>query len=306
MQPSTVVAQTNAMTLEAVIARLAAHDAVDGILLMGSTGAGILTPASDYDLLLVLAELPVPLRMVNTWIDGRLTEVYCTTVRGVERIAADPAAYSDVDEEGAIAAWLRTGRIAHDRAGRLARAQQAARAAPPPALPGEREIYAAWLKIGYNVAQAKRYLSSDDPISQEAVDLRLLYSLMEVVAHYFTVRGLRWRGEKPALQYLAAHDPAYLDWLRQCLAETDRGRKVRQYEDLARLTLAPVGDVWAPGTTAVNLGPPYGAGPEEAPAGGVEDALAFWQGLIAGEMGRVGRDSSMRGIPATCEEEERR
>ena len=279
MRPLTGVAGTNTMTLDAVIARLAAHDVVDGILLMGSTASGALTPTSDYDLLLVLDEPPAPLRMVNTWVDGRLTEVYCTTVRALERIVADPASWPDAGEEGIVVTWLRSGRIAHDRAGRLGRARETARAAPPPTLPGEREIYGAWGKIGFNVAQMRRYLASDDPVAREAVDLRLLYSLAEVVVHYFTVRRLPWRGEKPALHYLAAHDPSFLDHLRQCLAETDRRRKVERYEELARRTLAPVGGVWEAGTTMVAPGAGYGAG-TETEAGSAEEALAFWQRLV--------------------------
>ncbi len=102
MQPITGVASTNTMTLDAVIARLAGRDVVDGILLMGSTATGALTPTSDYDLLLVLDEPPTPLRMVNTWVDGRLTEVYCTTVRALERIVARPAAWPDTGEEGIV------------------------------------------------------------------------------------------------------------------------------------------------------------------------------------------------------------
>lgn len=130
MRPESSPAASNTMTLDAVLARLAAREAVDGILLLGSTATGALTPASDYDLLLVFADLPAPLRLVNTWIDGRLTEVYCTTARAVERIVADPAGWPDASEEGAIVNWLRAGRVAHDRAGRLGRAQETARAAP--------------------------------------------------------------------------------------------------------------------------------------------------------------------------------
>ena len=180
MKPATIPAKTNGMTLEAVLARLAAHDAVDGILLMGSTGTGNLSPTSDYDLLLILTELAVPMRMVTTWVDGRLTEVYCTTVRAIERITADPAAWTDLSEEGVVLTWLQSGRIAHDRTGRLARAQGMARATPPPALQGEHEIYEAWRKIGYNVAHVKRYLASDDPVSHIAIDLRLLHGLDEL------------------------------------------------------------------------------------------------------------------------------
>jgi hypothetical protein len=176
---------------------------------------------------------------------------------------------------------LRTGRIAFDRAGRLGWAQEAARQGRPPALPGEREIYDTWRTIGYNAAQLRRYLASDDPVAQHAVDLRLLYSLMDVVTGYFTVRRLPWRGEKAALRYLEVHDPDYLDQLRRCLAERDRERKARQYEELARLALAPVGGLWEAGTTVVAPGAGYGAGGEAPPAGSAEDALALWQQLAA-------------------------
>ena len=280
MKPATIPAETNAMTLEAVLARLAAHDAVNGILLMGSTGTGNLAPTSDYDLLLVLAELPVPMRMVTTWVDGRLTEVYCTTVRAVERIIAEPDGWSEVSEDGVIVNWLRAGRVAYDRAGRLRRAQEVARDAPPPALPGERELYAAWLKAGYNVLQTRRKLMSDDPAYQLAVDYRLLvYGLGELWPTYFFARGLPWRGEVEASRYFADHDSDYLARFWACAAEPDRGQRLKLYEELVGLTFAPVGEPWAAGTTAVGVGPGFGdVAPE--PPGAVEDALAFWQTLI--------------------------
>lgn len=102
---------------------------------------------------------------------------------------------------------------------------------------------------------------------------------MEVVAHYFTVRGLPWRGEKPAIRHLAAHDPGFLDRLRRCLAEPDR-RKVHHYEELARLALAPVGGLWPVGTTVVAPGAGWGAGPGASPGGTAADALAFWDSLL--------------------------
>jgi hypothetical protein len=92
VKPEASVARTSDLSLAGLLSRLAAHDVVDGIVLMGTTGTPDVTPTSDYDLLLVLRELPAPLRMVTTWVEGRLTEVYCTTVRAIERLVADPAA----------------------------------------------------------------------------------------------------------------------------------------------------------------------------------------------------------------------
>lgn len=42
--------------LPAVIDRLRANDEVEGVVLLGTTGTGRLTPTSDYDLLVVLAQ----------------------------------------------------------------------------------------------------------------------------------------------------------------------------------------------------------------------------------------------------------
>lgn len=277
----TPVAHTTALTLEETIARLTSSPAVDGLLLMGTTGTGELTPASDYDLLLVLDGAPVSLRMVNTWIDRRLTEIYCTTVADLARVADNAASWPDRSVEGAMVRWLQSGRIVHDRAGHLAQARSAAQAVQTQPLATERERFGAWGQTNYDLAQTKRYLASADPIAQEAADWRMLYGISDVIAHYFTVRHLPWRGEKPAIRYLAANDPDFLALLRRCLAETDRHGKFAWYEELARLALAPVGRLWEAGTALVVPGPGFGAAEAPGALGNVEDAIAFWQALTA-------------------------
>lgn len=272
------VARTNSITFDEVLRRLAQHEFVDGVLLLGSTGTASLTPTSDYDLLLVLADLPDAPRLVTTWVEGRLTEVYCTTVSVIERVAGDPSAWCNGSEEAILLTWLQEGRLVSDRTGRIAIAQDRVRWAPL-ARPDEHDIEEAWREIGYNAAQLQRYLGSDDPAAHIAVDLRLLYSLFEVATRYFTVRRLPWRGEKAAVRYWSTQDREYLDVLRRCLAEPDRRRKANLYEDLARRTLAPVGGLWEAGTTVVALDGPWGAGPETDRPDTTEDALAFWEQL---------------------------
>ncbi len=279
-------APTNTMTLDEMLARLTHHQLVDGILFLGSTGTDSLTATSDYDLLLVLADLPSPLRLVTTWVDERLTEVYCTTVSAIERVAANPEAWLDASEEEILVTWLREGRIVYDRTGRLAGAQDRVRGVPP-ARPDERKIEEAWREIGYNVAQLRRYLASDAPATQVAADLRLLYSLFEVARGYFTVRRLPWRGEKAAVRYWSAHDLGYLNILRQCLGEPDRRRKAELYEELARRTLAPVGGLWETGTTVVASGAAWGAGTTQGASGTTADALALWERLTGDEAGPI-------------------
>jgi hypothetical protein len=276
----TAPATTAARSLDAVLARLAARETVSGLLLMGTTGTDALTPASDYDLLLVLALPAAPVNLVVTRIDGHLAEVYCTTVRALRRIAAAPTPWDDASAEGAIARWLRAGRIVHDRAGELEAARAALGTAPPPS---ERKRFGTWGSVGYNLAQLRRYLSSPDPLAQETVDWRLLSGLTEVAGAYFTARGLPWRGEKEAIRFLAREDPDFLDRFRRCLAEPDRRRKVGRYEELAHLALAPVGGPWEAGMVVATPGPGFGSAEAPDPAATADSALAFWQDLVAEE-----------------------
>jgi hypothetical protein len=275
----TAHATTVTLPLDAVLARLAAREEVSGLLLMGTTGTDALTPTSDYDLLLVLALPAAPVMMVVTWIDGHFAEVYCTTVAALQRIAATPDAWHDVSAEGAIARWLCTGRIVHDRVGELDAARTALGVGPPPP-PSEKERFGTWSSVGYSLVQLRRYLASDDPATQETVDWRLLSGLTEVAGAYFTARGLPWRGEKEAIRFLMREDPEFLDRFRRCMAEPDRQRKVAQYAELAHLALAPLGEPWGTGTVVAVPGPGFGATEQPDPTATVAGALAFWQSLV--------------------------
>jgi len=269
------------MTLDATVKRLANHRLVDGILLMGTTGTDALMPDSDYDVLLVLDVDTAPVRMVNTWVDGRLTEVYCTTARAIRRITDSGRTWPEQSEEAAIVRWLQAGRMVFDRAGTLVQAQQRVHVEAPQPVPEVPELYGVWQKIGYNLAQIQRYLTSDDQATREVVDWRLLYSVDEVKQAYFLVRQVPWRGEKQAIRYLKAHDSDFLDTFRRCIAETHRDRKVALYAQLARKALEPVGEVWQRGSTVAVPGPGFGAIDESPSNTSVESALTVWRALIA-------------------------
>ncbi len=271
----TLPTPTNDLPLAGVIARLARHDAVDGVLLIGSTGRELLNPASDYDLILVLNRAPLPLRVALTYIDGRLADIIFVDAAELAAFTGGPPpASSVVWGEAALARWLRGGTIAYDNTSQMAAAQAAARARPPE-LPGEGELFSAWFSINYNLRQNLRMVASGDETYLTALDIRLLYCLSDCWWHYFLLRGLSERGEKAQVRYLAAHDPTYLALFRQCLVEGDRDRRFALYRELAGLTVAPAGGLWADDATSVL--PETGATwSPDAPA----QALAFWEELL--------------------------
>jgi hypothetical protein len=276
----TIPTTTQTLTLDDLIARLAAHPTVDGVVVMGSAGDGALSPTSDYDLFVVLSSMPEPLYLVLTTVDRRLTEIYFTTAEAIDRILAlqEPNAG---DFGAALATqWLQDGRIAFDRVGRLGQLRRKVQAGAWRELARANEtrqadLYAYWWKINYNLRQTKRMLMSVDPIYLMTVDIRLLYSLPEVFVGYARARDMPWRGEKELIRHLMQHDRPFLDLFRQCIAETDRERKVGLYERAAALALAPIGGLWPADATAAQIQTDATFAPDQ-----VGQALAFWQSLL--------------------------
>ena len=60
-----ILSQSNSMSLDEVLTRLSRNRAVEGVLTLGSTRARELHEHSDYDLLVVLSQMPVPLRVIS-------------------------------------------------------------------------------------------------------------------------------------------------------------------------------------------------------------------------------------------------
>ncbi len=276
----TIISQSNNLTLNEVIARLALHDAVDGILLMGSTGKSALSPASDYDLVVVLSSLPEPIALLHTVIDQRLAEVYFFSNNTLDQIADEPnsaqgGALPSTGDRVAFYTWLQTGQIAFDRNGRLARVQQHLRTSEWFKPAGDAQRYAIWFGHNYNLQHTKWIARSDDPLYQREVDIRLMFTVFFLFCDYFHIRGLPWQGSKAAMRWLEQHDPAYLTLFHAFLDATNRIDKLATYEQLVPLTLAPIGQVLTDKQSMVNFAPDTAFEP-----GMIERGLAFWEHLL--------------------------
>lgn len=268
---------THRMTLQQVLARLRDHLSVHAIVIVGSLRRGTLSPASDYDLVLVLERMPVPIHVGYTSIDGRMTDVIFVEAETIERLEANTGGVPVDGADGSLARWLQSGDIVFDRHGAVSRLQQTLRLREESEPPGFSAKYASWFSINYNLNHNKRMLRSDVPIYLMALDLRLLYSVFELLPAYLRFRDLPWRGEKDVLQYLAEHDAACFAMLQAYLAETDRARKLTIYERLASRVVEPVGALWPEEATALQFSPDAELTPSL-----VEDGLTFWHQLVTG------------------------
>jgi len=276
----TIISQSNNLSLDNVIARLQQHDAVDGVLLMGSTGQHTISPASDYDLVVVLSSLPEPIALLHTVIDQRLAEVYFFSTDMLDQIADEQngpqgGALPSAGDRVALYTWLQTGRIAFDRNSRLARVQQHLRTTEWFSPAGAAQRYAIWFGHNYNLQHTKWIARSDDPLYQREVDIRLMFTVFFLFCDYFHLRGLPWQGSKAAMRWLEQHDPAYLTLFHSLLDASNRADKLIIYEQLVPLTLAPIGQVWTHEQSAVNFMPDSAFEP-----GMIERGLDFWESLL--------------------------
>ena len=267
---------TEQMSLAQLSSQLALNEVVAGVVWVGTTGTDRLAAHSDYDVLLFMRQMPVPLHVLLTTVGGVLTDVIFSELAVIDRILMCDDLSELTAMDGNVMFWLGNGRIVHDAEGRIQQAQSRLQSESWATAVDPREAYQTQHKINYNWLQTRRMLTADNKVYDTAVDMRLLYMLSELMVGYFTVRGLRWNGEKSAVRYWRVHDPQFLALFKQCLSEAKRHQKFALYEALARLALAPVGGLWSEPATSVSL-----AG--EWSIDDVATAVAFWQSLIKNE-----------------------
>ncbi len=271
----TIRSASNVLTLEQVVERLALHELVEGVVIIGSRAIDAIAPWSDYDILLVLRTLPSPLDVAYTSVGGRMADVIFVDVETIGRIGREGVPIPVEGPDGSLARWLKAGQVVFDRDGHIERARHAVLSTNWSEPARYAAKYAAWFSINYNLNHNKRMAAAEDPVYLLALDLRLLYSIFDLLTGYLRFRDIPWQGEKEAIRLLAAHDPEFLDTLHACLAEANRDRKVSLYEELAGRTVEPFARLWSGDATAVQLTADEPVTPET-----VERGLQFWEELI--------------------------
>lgn len=269
-------ASTAALSLDEVISRLSKQQAVDGLLVVGSAVKMELSPASDYDIVLVLSSMPASLHTGVTYTDGRFTDLVFHTSDELGQILAATEAFDFGDWTGRLVGWLQEGEIYFDRHGQLADAQAKVCNGTWLVPVNDREKYGVWQRVNYNLAVVRRYLTTDDPTYLAAADLRMaIYAPSDLFWGYFTARGFQPDSEKQRMLYLQKHDPSFLALFNRFLCEPDRQEKFHQYIELAEKVLTPIGSLWQAGETILNLNTNTVTPQLE------EEALRFWATLIS-------------------------
>ena len=247
--------------------RLSKSKNVDGAFLTGSHVNKAATKDSDYDLIIVLKRKPKNLLSAFTYIDELPADIFFYSVNEVRQLLRTKSVASEV-KHGWLVHWLKDSEILLDKGG-LLRELKAKRIK---ITASEKAAYTAWYRINYNFVQNTRYFKSGKKQYLEALDLRFLYSLIEMFCGYFNVRQIPWRGEKLSIKYLEQSDPRYLRLFQKCLATVNRSKKYLLYKQLVERTLATGGGVWRGHVTAIQ--------PENTDYTSHNQLIDYWNKLI--------------------------
>lgn len=258
---------SHTLSLENLIDRLKASPQVEGLALFGSPPGD--NPASDYDLLVVLANPPVQMFQMSTSINGRGADIAFSESEIVERVLKLDQSVSATSPEGFLMSWLEHAQILHDD-GKLALVQAKARSQNW-RLPAA-DAYSEWFWLNFDLRHIKRLATSNDALHLMVADMRLMGCVSQIFRSYCRLQNIPWRGEKSALRHLQTHDPAYFNLLQDFLSESDRGSRIVLCEQLIARTLE--GNLWPHDATSVWM--------KDGQPDRVGEALNFWAKLVSG------------------------
>lgn len=263
---SPIIPTSADLSLEETVARLRSNPRVRAVMFLGSTGTAELTDASDYDLLLLLADY-TGFAIEVSLIDQRIADLVVISADAAERLglgpeqradSAEPDAARVAEQEWPFVHWLAEarpvydsdgiGQVLHERAVVLARAQ-------PPISTAKQRVTRSFIShdLRVNSALLRRL---EDPITRTALGMRQLHTFVSVVQAWFTARDVRPQGWKKNLQHLADADPDFLRLIEQWLATSDLTDRHTLFEQAAQRALEPLGgplpyDAFAPGEDSV-------------------------------------------------------
>lgn len=246
MHIKTLQPNTLNKTLDETIKLLTTHSEVEAIITLGTTASGMLTPDSDYDILLILKGHSSDFSVEISIIDNRTADILLASVHLVEGLLTRDVAVLSPNEL-AVARWLSNGNIVFDRGQLASSAQVTCREKMLKHKPSESFLADRAQHLNYDLRVNQTYAKSQNPLYLQALRLRELHSFSGLFVGYFILRGLPWEGEKKAIQYIRESDPEFSKLVTAWLDEIDLKERMDIYSRVAAIVLEPVGGIWPKG-----------------------------------------------------------
>lgn len=184
--------------LNKIIEKLKSHDDIDAVFLTGSNASNQSKLYSDIDLVVILKNNKSSLYSMYRWIDGIFAEIFFFDLADIERIISSKNIDSD-NFDAILLDWIKKSNIYFDKSGTLTKLKTSEINTSKQSVKSKDGF---WQRINHNYIADKRYFESNDPLYHEALEIKLFYSMEQVICAFFAFRNIPWRGEKNAILYI--------------------------------------------------------------------------------------------------------
>lgn len=217
-----------------MLAHLKAHRAVLGLVAYGSDHAADGYTQGDIDLFVVLQEKDPAVESLHFYINDTPVDLNLITLDQLRNLES---------EHGFAFFALQNGRVIFDRSGSLdyeiRKLRERATLNEPINL-SQHEL--AFIRHGHrHIFDKLRNRLESMPLTSRLLMHSNIYWL---VVNYFQVRGLPYRGEKQALEYLREYDPQVYAGLQDFYTAENIERQVEISREISQRVLRPIGGLW--------------------------------------------------------------
>jgi predicted nucleotidyltransferase len=217
-------------SLPNLIEKIKSSERVMGIFTTGTT-ATKMNSSSDIDLVVVLDKNSEDIKAIYTMIEKRFSDIFFFDMDFLNKLK-EKREVSGNNFDGIFLEWLAQGKIEYDPKNILLALKEKISKNQLLQYITDSEKKDFWVKINYNFIANSRYYNSEDKIYHQALEFRLLYSVIELITAYFSFRDIPWRGEKAAVKYLEQNDPEFLATFQKYSESSTLDEKMKYYVQL--------------------------------------------------------------------------
>lgn len=216
--------------LDKIIEKLKSDDNVDAVFITGSNHNSEAKAYSDIDLVVIFKENKDELYCMYEWIDGIFAEIFFFDLNDLKRIVSSKKL--DAESFDAILLdWIKKSSIYFDESGTLAELKSKVQNIDVLSQ-SDRSKEGFWQRTNHNYTVDKRYFDSGNPLYHEALEIKLFYSMEQVICAYFAFRDIPWRGEKSSISYLKENDSNFYQLFKNYTSATSLEERFEAYSKM--------------------------------------------------------------------------
>lgn len=215
--------------IDALVAKLEAKSEVDAVFLTGSFGRSKESGASDIDMVIILKDNRAKIKSVYQIIDGAFADIFFFDHKDIRKVLAVEKMDGN-SMDGILISWLLRAKILFDKSGLITKTKGHTRRVL--LFVSEKERKDIIQKISYNYFQNTRYYNSSDALYRDALEIRLLYSITELITGFLTLHGEPWRGEKHAIAFMKTKDKYFYETFLEYQTSSNLKLRMEAYEKM--------------------------------------------------------------------------